>query len=279
MNLAWNWIGEANKLMEENISFAVVTISKAGGSTPRDVGAKMLVVDEKRFYGTIGGGALENDILNKTAELLRSGANGTHTISYSLKKDLQMNCGGDSDVLIEIISAAADLYIFGAGHVALALTHVLQGTPFSRIHVIDPREEWLNKFGKNIIKHKMNYRDFFKEECEKGKAFSQQKASTLYAIVMTPGHEFDQEMVELFMTLSYEVNYLGVIGSLTKWGALKKKLVEKSNGNISMERLDKINCPIGLKLGGKSPAEIGISISAELLAKLHNNIDQFCRWK
>ena len=83
-----------------------------------------------------------------------------------------------------------------------------------------------------------------------------------YVFCMTMGHSTDRPILNaLFEKISDPV-YVGAIGSKSKRGALTREL--KSDG-IEAERVEKIICPIGLKIGSNQPAEIAISIAAQLL--------------
>ena len=52
----WDWVGKLDELRRQNQMAVLVTVTKSTGSTPRKHGAKMIVLPEGTFYGTIGGG-------------------------------------------------------------------------------------------------------------------------------------------------------------------------------------------------------------------------------
>lgn len=84
---------------------AVVTVAGARGSTPRELGARMLVTDD-RILGTIGGGRLEYDAMQEARRLLVEG--GTHRLEeVPLGPALGQCCGGHATVLIERASDEA----------------------------------------------------------------------------------------------------------------------------------------------------------------------------
>lgn len=256
MNLTWNWIEKSAELLSKNTKFAIVTVTNIHGSTPREIGAKIIIVNEKEFYGTIGGGALEARVIKETLAFLSQEMNSskTHRLEFRLS-DLSMVCGGDTAVLIEIINSHPDVYLFGAGHCGLALSKVLQGVPFN-LHVIDEREDWLEKYPMNVHKHQKHWKSFIDN--------ATWDKNTTFVVIMTPGHCDDRDILEIVM--HKPTKYLGMIGSQSKWVVTKNKLIE--NG-ASKERLDEVHCPIGFKIGGKTPEEIAISISAELISKLY----------
>ena len=82
---------------------AMATVVKTKGSTPQQVGAKMVVFDDGAFIGTVGGGCVEADIYAICRETLESGGMGIH--EFNLNDDYAqadgMVCGGTMFVLIE----------------------------------------------------------------------------------------------------------------------------------------------------------------------------------
>ena len=258
MNLSWDWLEKALELKVSNKPFAIATVTQIRGSTPREIGAKMIVVSTVEFYGTIGGGALEAEVLKEITKILNDGIKGTGARMLELKlADLSMVCGGTTHILVELVNTNPDLYIFGSGHCAIALSHALKGVPFN-VHIIDERIEWLEKHASHVIKHPMHFKKFIDEA-----HFSQEGT---FCVIMTPGHCDDRDVLEL--VIEKPTRFLGVMGSRSKWTSIKNQLIKN---NVSSEKLEKVFCPIGLSLGGKSPAEIAISISAQLISKLYVN--------
>ena len=81
---------------------------------------------------------------------------------------------------------------------------------------------------------------------------------------MTHRHDIDEAIVA--DVVGRPARYLGLIGSPTKWRRFRDRL--ESRG-VAEEALDRVKCPIGLDVGGKSPQEVAISIAAELLGVHH----------
>ena len=98
------WIGEALASARRGEALAMVTIVGAQGSTPREMGARMLVWPD-RFTGTIGGGSLERQGLDQARKLL-SQAGRRHALQdYPLGPLLGQCCGGHVRLLVERIDA------------------------------------------------------------------------------------------------------------------------------------------------------------------------------
>jgi xanthine dehydrogenase accessory factor len=72
--------------------------------------------------------------------------------------------------------------------------------------------------------------------------------------------------------LDKPLKYLGLIGSETKWRRFQKRLLDKG---LSSKALQAVICPIGLPIGGKTPAEVAISFAAEIVQIQNNHLKNF----
>jgi len=99
--MVWRHIAAA---LETDAICALVTVAYAGGSTPREVGARMIVRADGGFHGTIGGGTLEWQALDWARGALAEGKPGLFNRTVSLGPDLGQCCGGRVDVAVEVIT-------------------------------------------------------------------------------------------------------------------------------------------------------------------------------
>lgn len=232
---------------------ALVTIVAASGSTPREVGAKMLVRTDGSILGTVGGGSIEAKAIEMALEAIKQGQ--PRQVHFSLaegKGELGMICGGDAEVFIEPVLPPPTLYIFGAGHIALSLARIGKLLGF-RIAVIDNRAEFANS-------ERFPEADLILAE-EFGKAFTNIKINkSSYIVIVSHNHEFDELILE--QALKTNAKYIGMIGSKTKNKTIFSHLLAKG---ISQELLDKVHAPIGLAINAETPEEIAISILAEII--------------
>lgn len=249
-----DWISALQRLQLNATPAALVTIIMTKGSTPRDIGTK-LVVTKTDFYGTIGGGQLEELVIEKARQILKNNL-PPERVPYPLCLKANQCCGGFVEVFIETFNTGPHLVLFGAGHVAQAIAQVLVDTPF-KVHLVDQRKEWLSKAPASVIQH-LDSGINLVEKWPFG------DVSKLYAAVMTFDHNLDQNLVENL--LDKDLKYLGLIGSEIKWRRFQKNFIEKG---ISVAVLNKVTSPIGLPIGGKTPKEVAISFAAEIL-QLHN---------
>src|SRR5688572_2240572 len=128
------------QLVAEGREFVVATVIESAGSTPQKPGSKMVVLPDGGIRGTVGGGAIEKQILDAAKELFAS-PETSQVIETHLTHDLGMCCGGKMKVFLEKHAALARLWVFGAGHVARELAALAKRTGF-RVAVVDERAEW-----------------------------------------------------------------------------------------------------------------------------------------
>ena len=309
----------------------LVTVVASSGSTPRGAGARMLVTDAGRVYGTIGGGAVEYRAQQLAEEVLK--AKSSRLEHFVLRKnevqDLGMVCGGDVTVYFHYLSAETDgltavvraaeelfaagepgwlvtglfpggglslygaerglvgadvpanllgmvgsvpkqagaegqtyyiepllrggvVYIFGGGHVAQALVPALTAVDF-RCQVIEDREEFCRpELFLGVEKTHLLQVEDFENELSIGPED--------YVCIMTRGHK-DDTLCEAF-ALRTPARYIGVIGSRKKTAAVNAQLREQG---FTDDDLSRVTTPIGLSIGAQTPAEIAVSIAAQLI--------------
>ncbi len=313
------------------------------GSTPRGAGAKMLVLEDGRAIGTIGGGAVEYHAARLASELLerKESRFETYLLSAGEIADIGMICGGDvrvyfqyfdpadrvavetlenaltlldapgpswlvtsmaetgwrmgtydaknglrglevstgclspllgkrgvldeggTPLFVEPLTPAGAVFLFGGGHVARELAHLLAMTDF-RVVVYDQREQAVT-------------RTFFPEAStllcgpfSEALARVGPIAEEDYAVIMTPGHQADYEV--LAQVLRTPAKYIGCIGSKKKIAATRERLL--SNGFTEAE-IDRVHAPIGLPIGGETPAEVAVSVAAQLIACRSGRLEAF----
>jgi xanthine dehydrogenase accessory factor len=233
---------------------ALVTVVRAQGSTPQRAGAKMLVWADGRMVGTIGGGCYENDAFWKAREAIASGRSSL--VHYELNDDFAQEngliCGGRMDVHIDPLAPSPRLYIIGAGHVGFHLARVALDAGF-QLHVVDDREKFANaeRFPNAHVVVEPIPEWLHRTELPQ----------TAYIVIVTRGHQNDLEAVRALAARDYK--YLGLIGSRAKVARIYDALREEG---MPPECLARVHAPIGLEIGAVTPAEIAISILAELIA-------------
>lgn len=160
--------------------------------------------------------------------------------------------GQSVQILLEPIQAEPTLYIFGAGHLAQALSPLGKMADF-RVVVIDDRPMFAS------VERFPDADQVLVEPFEM--IFEKLQINPRsYVVIVTRGHLHDGEVLE--QAVKTEAGYVGMIGSKRKIAVLYKDLMKKG---IKKEVLDKVHAPIGLHIHSETPAEIAISIIAELI--------------
>jgi xanthine dehydrogenase accessory factor len=232
-----------------------VTIVRALGSTPQRVGAKMLVYADGRTIGTIGGGCYENDAFWKARDALTTGRSAL--LHYELNDDFAQEnglvCGGQMDVHIDPLTPTPQLYVIGAGHVGFHLARAAEDAGF-RVHVVDDREKFANRerfpgAHEIIVSPLAEW------------LHTADIPSSAFVAVVTRGHQHDLEGMRALA--ARDLRYLGLIGSRAKVARIFDALAAEG---MPGECLARVRAPIGLDIGAVTPAEIAISILAEMIA-------------
>ncbi len=238
--------------------FVSVTLVETVGSTPQDVGTKMLVDDRGLVFGTVGGGRVENKAIGQAQSLLAdtAGANGQtcSLVEWNLQRDVGMTCGGVVKLLFEAYNHRDwRIVVFGAGHVSQALVRCLLLLE-CRVVCIDQRDDWLEKLPESAKLRTM--------QMAEPREFVGQLQPQDFVVCMTMGHRTDRPILQAIFERRLQPRFLGVIGSQAKRKVLLRELAESQ---IPPDIADQFRCPIGLPIGTNHPGEIAISIAAELI--------------
>ena len=255
-------INDAIKFKSSLIKAKLITTE---GSVPRNKGTIMLIT-EKYIFGSIGGGQLEYNIINKSKNLLKLKKFKEEIINIPLGPSIGQCCGGYVQVKItkhkngeesfkdedKIKKIDENLYIFGAGHIGKELSSRSIDLDFN-VNLIDSREEYLKIQKNNKIRN-----IYAKFPWLLVKNFKKNS----FFIILTHSHDHDFKIINEILNLN-NFKFIGLIGSKTKMKRFENRLI-KLGHNQSL--INKIECPIGLKsISSKKPAEIAISIIARLL--------------
>ena len=237
----------------------LVTVADKQGSAPALPGTKMLVCADGKALGTVGGGALERLAISKALELLAQ--RQSLLIHYTLTEQGELTdgeptgmvCGGRAALLYEYVGYGTRVYVFGAGHVGKALVDCLRPLHYY-IAVVDPRPELMAQVeGANRL-----------VTADYGAAFQDERVPTGgFYVLATPDHEIDYEVLKRILTAGWAPGYVGLVASKRKATVFMQRLREELGSSLDLSAL---YTPVGLDLGGSTPEEIAVSITAEILA-------------
>ena len=248
----------------------LVEITQAKGSTPRELGAFMLVA-EGAIWGTIGGGQFEFMAIDNARALLEGG--GQVVIDIALGPEIGQCCGGRTTLSFTVLTAelAADLqerlmredegnpavFLFGAGHVGLALARALAPLPLS-VTVIETRAEALAALP---VEERMKTRHVAMPE-----AIVADIPPASAVVILTHDHALDF-LIAREALVRADLAYVGMIGSATKRATFANWLKRES---ADSRLIDRLVLPVGgSAVKDKRPAVIAAMVAAELLAVLN----------
>jgi len=237
---------------------ALATIVHTNGSIPSYESSRMLVREDGSIAGTIGGGCVEAEVWAAAKEVMQLEAprKMVFNLNNEASYDNGLICGGTLEVFVEPILPQPMLYLFGGGHVSMAVARAATAAGFG-IAVVDDRESFANKerfpMAQEIY---TSYEDAFEK-------IHPNAAS--YLVIVTRGHKEDMHV--LAWAVRTEARYLGMIGSKRKVLSVYKAL---ENDGYKPEEFERVYAPMGLEIGALSPEEIAVSIAAELVAVRRN---------
>ena len=147
-----------------------------------------------------------------------------------------------------------DLVIVGAGHIAQPLCAMGALIGF-RVIVVDDRPDFATKerFPEADRVVRVDFADPFAD-------IAIHTAS--HVVLVTRGHKYDYECLRHLLKMDVEPPYVGMIGSRRRVRAAFAQLV---NEGLPRDRLEKVRAPLGLDIGAETPAEIAVSVAAEIV--------------
>lgn len=245
-------------LLERGEEAALASVIGVSGSCPGRHGMKLLLERDGTMLGTVGGGMMEDAVLAALRTCRDECEPRRLNLSLSPNDDQRVGiCGGAMEVYVEPIGVQT-VYLFGSGHVAVAVSRIAAEAGF-RVVVLDDRREFAtaDRFPDAAAIHVGPFPQIY--EHVKTGAFS-------YVCLITRGFATDQEVLELALAAG-PYRYLGMIGSRQKIRTVYKALKEKG---FTSDQLDKVRAPIGIEIGAQTPGEIGVSVVAELIVRKHD---------
>ena len=274
---------------------ALCVLVRARGSTPQRAGAKMLVLLDGKTIGTLGGGCVEAEVRSKALEQMAAGL-PARLYDFALDHDYGWDdgliCGGNMDVQVRLLrkldlpefenlrselTAGRDvafvlpleangetqytetlvpsprLIIAGGGHVGKSLATLAAVLDF-HLTIIDDRAGYIS------ADRFPDAAERIRGDIETELARARIDAQT-YVVIVTRGHRNDGRA--LAAVVNSAARYIGLIGSKRK---IKTIFEELAAAGVPIENISRVHAPIGLEIAAVTPAEIAVSIAAELIA-------------
>ncbi|WP_431298311.1 xanthine dehydrogenase accessory protein XdhC [Tabrizicola sp. BL-A-41-H6] len=293
-------LGALQAAIEAHGPVARVVIAAHDGSSPREVGAAMLVWEGGQA-GTIGGGALEWEALARARAMLASG--GARVDRQALGPALGQCCGGAVTLWTEVYAgvpvAEAGIVARGPGEMPLAVSRVLArargegvvpGPGLVQGWLVEPAVEpkralWIwgaGHVGRALVAvlaplpglaitwvdvAAERFPDVVPDGVTALPVAVPEAAVRLAPVeaehlVLTYSHAVDLALCDALLRRGFAS--LGLIGSATKWARFRSRLAGLGH---SAEAVARIDCPIGNPALGKHPQAIAVGVAAELLAR------------
>jgi xanthine dehydrogenase accessory factor len=234
---------------------ALATVVATRRSVPRRPGSKMLVYPDGSISGTIGGGEMEHRVKLEAAAALVDGK--PRLLSYSLLDPSEGDpgvCGGEADIYVEPFMPDPRLFIIGAGHVGTAVAELAHWLGFRTV-VWDDRSELAEQAARsdNVNTALAGPITNLVEE----HAVEPNDA----VVIVTRNVALDLDILPVILGTS--AGYVGLMGSNRRWATTRSKLADIG---FESAELDRVTAPIGVEIAAETPAEIAVSILAEVIA-------------
>ena len=186
---------------------ALATIVHTNGSIPSYESSRMLVREDGSMAGTIGGGCVEAEVWAAAKDVMQKEAprKMVFHLNNEASYDNGLICGGTLEVFVEPILPQPVVYLFGGGHVSMAVARAAHAAGFG-ITVVDDREAFANKERFPMAQEVFtSYEDAFEK--------IRPNASS-YLVIVTRGHKEDMRV--LAWAVRTNARYVGMIGSKRK---------------------------------------------------------------
>ena len=257
------------RFLDANPDVALVEVTRARGSTPREEGAWMLVAPTA-ILETIGGGTLEFMAIDRARDAL-AGQEIDSGLDVPLGPEIGQCCGGRVELSIRLLDAAArdaladkarraeailpQVFVFGGGHVGHALAAAFALLPV-KVSVIDTRAEALDGMPASIDTRLTPVPEEAVREAPAGSAF----------VVLTHDHSLDFLIVAEALRRE-DAAYVGMIGSKTKRATFRSWYLNEAGG--TQADFERMVCPIGGDtVRDKRPAVIAALAAAQIMTAL-----------
>jgi len=240
---------------ERRQAVALLSVTAAEGEFAAANGCHLVIWDDERPpVGDLAIGAQQAAMIEAARAALRE---RRHTLlNYRTER-------GAISLFVEAQPLPYHLIIAGAGHVAVPLASMASLCDFT-VTVLDDRPQFANA-QRFPTANRVIAGPFRAELCKLRGDRPAFDAHTCLVLV-TRGHQHDVEL--LLEVLDDPLAYIGMIGSRRRIRAVFD-LLERERG-IPRHQFDRVHAPIGLDIGSQTPAEIAVSILAEIIAVLHD---------
>jgi len=247
---------EQLKAKRAGMPYALLTVAETEGSSPCQVGKKMLLLEDGTTFGTVGGGAFERQALEEAVVAIKERKGYfrryEHTPTY---EEPGLGCSFRVSLLVEVAGPGLHIVVCGAGHVGGALLRFAKMLQFETI-LLDTRST-------DQIREQLKNADRF-IPCETYEAgiLGADIPDGAWYVCCASTHTQDKSALK--GALQKHFSYVGMLGSMKKTVEMFRQLEREG---IAADLLDQVHTPVGLDICDMSPQEVAFSIMAEILMK------------
>ncbi len=239
-----------HSLLEKGIPFALLTTTRSFLPSIKPF-TKAIVTSAGEVCGSLGEDRLNQAALRAAKDLLSKGFSRVLDLDSEFKP-VDGHKQAAVEVFVDVVGYSPDLYIFGAGQVAVPVARVASRAGF-RVHVIDSRPVFANweRFptASEILVG-------FPGEIAREREFNQ------FGFALLLAHSAKHDLPVLEVMLRSDVRYIGVLGSSKRAVALAKRLKEMGFTEGEIARL---HIPVGLDIGAETAEQMAVAVVSELL--------------
>ncbi|MFC2068837.1 XdhC family protein [Chloroflexota bacterium] len=246
---------EIDNIIARGEEAALVSVASIRAAAPTEKQNKMLVRADGSVVGSIGGGSVETQVIQKAIMAIEGGQSLRIRVGVNPNEEKMrgMDPGGKLKYFIEPISFLPSLHIFGGGSISIPLTRIGKVLGF-KVVVIDNEAEFATR-ARHPEADLVLAGDYNKvlTEARIGKSS--------YIVIATRNHQYDEVVLEL--ALKTGADYIGMAAcSTAKKEALFSRLIAKG---MPKEPLAKVHAPIGIRISAQTIEEMALSILAEIV--------------
>ena len=212
----------------------------------------MLVYADRSTSGTIGGGEMEARVVQESIDAL--GDRLPRMITYSLLDPTSGDpgvCGGEVQLYLEPHMPQTTIYVVGIGHVGQAVVELASWLGY-RVVAWDDRPELVDS---------MDAADIVVSGTIAEALAAEPIDEHTRVVMVTRNVDLDASIMPALLATA--APYVGLMGSTRRWETTRGRLAE---AGVSEADLDRVQSPIGVEIAAETPAEIAVSIMAEVIA-------------
>lgn len=230
--------------VESGQAAVLATVAAVKGSAPRGPGARLVLLADGARFGTVGGGEIEERVLEEARALLQSPSQPHRML------EADAHCGGTVTVFLERFADLRRLLVVGGGHVGRAVAEVASHAGFL-VTVLDRSAEAGPPLPTGIARIAGQ---------DPRSLASIERPESVQVLIATGSHEGD--IAWAVAALHGGFAGVGVVASRSKAAAIRRAA---EHAGVPAERLSRLRAPVGLDLGAVTPGEIAVSIVSELV--------------